>query len=245
MAQNKQYKNPPIVEVVFEFVFQATNWTVITPGNFYSLVKEDFPDIGNGNQSLDISFGNEGVRLGSGNSDLTQFRSKDGNTVIQLSNNLLTVNKLPKYKGWDDYYSIIKKAVTALYEVLEITSIHRLGLRVLNKIDIKEHTYQNFKNAFLVYPNIPNNTSKSVNSIQFKYEYPVPEMNHCIIQVVLATLKREKDYTAPVLFQLHYTKLSPSNQKEIDGFLENAHDNLYKLFEDSVTAKYKNLFDNE
>lgn len=240
----RKYKYPPITEAVFEIFFQAENWSPATPGAFYSLVKDQYPIITQSGNRFDISLGSDGVRIGSGNNNLTQFKSKDNSSIIQLSNNLMTVNKLPLYTGWESYSKMIHDAVKHLHEVLIIKEIKRVGLRTINKIDITSHTYENFRKSFNAYPHIPDNAHEHVNSIQLNYEAPLNKSDE-VLSVNLNTLKSDKEYKAPVLFQLYYTKLNGLKISNLNKWLDEAHYQINNTFEKVVTVEQKKAFDDE
>ena len=243
MEENTKYVNPPLTEAVFELFFTANNWSPIVPGAFYGLVKEKYPIITQASGGFGISFGHEGVQFGTGNSDLTQFKSGDGSSIIQLSNNLLTVNKLPKYQGWKSYSEMIIEAVDTLFEVVDISKVNRLGLRTLNKVDIGTHSYENFKRYFNVYPVLPTASRQEINSIQLNYETPI-ETNKEVLAVSINTLRKEKGYSAPTFFQLYYTRIMDIDVMKILPWIENAHSELYKAFDLSLTSECKKTFNN-
>ncbi len=243
MEATKKYKNPPLTEAVFELFFQSSNWTPAIPGMFYSRVNKNYPIISQTSGGFGISLGSQGVQIGSGNNNLTQFKSSDNASIIQLSNNLLTVNKLPKYDGWDSYNKMINDAINNLYKVLEISTINRIGLRTINKIDIQSHNYENFKKYFNVYPSMPEGLDNNFNSIQLNYE--TPTTNNEVLAINLNTLRKEPNYEAPVLFQLYYTKLNGIEKNSIDDWLVEAHSKLHNTFENIISSECKTNFDND
>jgi len=241
MAKTKKYNKPPLTEAVFELFFESSNWSPAIPGIYYSKVQKKYPIISQSPGGFGISFGPKGLQLGAGNNDLTQFKSTDGSSIIQLSNNLLTVNKLPEYGGWESYKLMILEALSTLKEVLKINKVNRVGLKTINKIDINVNTYENFKKHFNVYPVLPKGSN--ANSIQLNYETPVND-NSDILAISLATLNKEKGYEAPTLFQLYFTKIKDVEMQETEDWIENAHKHLHKAFDESLTEECKKSFDN-
>lgn len=244
MAFTKKYKNPPLTEAVFEIFFSTKNWSPVIPGLLYNEVKSDFPTItqapGGG---FGISFDALGFQIGPGSNDLTQYKSSDGSTIIQLSNGLFTVNKLPRYEGWETYRKVILRAFEALRKVLEIETINRVGLKAINKIDVKKHTYENFKAAFSVFPAIPAGIlNNDLSSIQLNIETPAVAETE-ILALSLMTLKKEPKYEAPVMLQLYYTRIKDNNGIKIEEWLETAHSALHKAFDTTVTEVKKKEFD--
>jgi len=240
MAKTKKYSNPPLTEAVFELFFESSNWSPAIPGIFYNKVQKRYPIISQSPGGFGISFGPKGLQLGSGNNDLTQFKSTDGTSIIQLSNNLLTVNKLPEYEGWESYKLMILKALDVLKEVLDVKKVNRIGLKAINKIEINKATYENFKEFFTVYPVLPEGSNTS--SIHLNYETPVNFDS--VLAISLATLNKEKEYEAPTLFQLYFTKIKNAKIQEIEDWIEIAHGHLNKAFEVSLTDKCKKSFNN-
>lgn len=245
MAITKKYKNPPLTEAVFEIFFTTKSWSPVIPGVFYNEIKSSFPNINQGpGGGFGISFNASGFQIGPGSNDLTQYKSKDGATIIQLSNGLFTVNKLPKYDGWESYRTLILEAVKALEKVIEIDNINRIGLKAINKINIKKHSYENFKQWYNVFPIIPREgiiNSESA-SIQLNIETPItPETE--IFALSLLTLRKEPDNEAPTMLQLYYTRIKDNQNIKIEEWLEVAHSTLHKAFETTLTEHAKKEFD--
>ena len=242
----KKYKNPPLTEAVFEVFYESSNWSPATPGDFFSQVKDKYPIISQAAGGFGVRFDAKGIQLGQGNNDLTQYKSKDNQSIIQLSPNLFTVNKLPQYSGWEFYKEMIQEGINSLTRTLEITKISRVGLRIINKLDIGEHTYENFQKVFKVYPVIPGEGVNGItNSIQLNYETQVSDDPREVLAINLATLRKEKGYQAPAQFQLYFTRLMEIEVNEIENWLELAHANLHQTFETTLTEETKNNFDND
>lgn len=242
MDKTHKYTSPPLVEAVFEYFFNSTEWSSIVPGLFYSEIKDKFPNISQNKGGFGVTFDGKGLKIGGGNSDLTQYKNHEGNTIIQLSSNTLTVNKLPKYEGWESFIEIIVYAVESLKKVLNINKVERIGLKSINKIDIKVHSLENLKKYFTIYPVIPIPSNNNLNSIQLNIETPIIE-NKEILAILLATLKKEPNYQAPVMFQLYTTRIADV-QSDYREWLEKAHLTLYDSFIQSLTSEAKKQFDN-
>jgi len=243
MEINKKYKSPPIKEAIFELFFESINWTPATPGIFFNLVKDKFPIIIQLPGGFGISF-MQGIQVGPGNNGIIQFKSEDGKSIIQLSNNLLTVNRLPEYIGWEFYKIMILYSIECLNKSLKITKINRVGLKSINKIDIKSHSYENFKRCFNVYPTLVDSANTNLNSIILNYESFLNE-NKDVLAVHIATLNKEIGYEAPALFQLYYTRITDVKENLIEEWLETAHKQLYESFDTILTTECKSSFDND
>lgn len=236
------YKNPPLVEAVFELFYSSNSWSPIIPGLFYNEIKNQFPNITQKQSGFGIIEG-LGLKIGGGNGEMTQYKNSTNDTIIQLSGNLLTVNKLPKYNGWESYSEIIIFAIKALNSVLEINRIERMGLKTINKVDIGNHSLEQLKKYFKIYPFIPEEMDDKLNSIQMILESPISEDKE-ILAIQLSTLRKEQNYQAPVLFQIYVTRIKDIPDNYID-WLEQSHIILSETFEKSITTFSKERFDHE
>ena len=235
----KKYTNPPLVEAVFEFFYTSSSWSPVIPGMFFNEIKDKFPVITQNQGGFGFSIDASGVILGGGHNELTQYKNITNDTIIQLSGNLLTVNKLPKYSGWESYLETITYAINALNRVIKVDKINRIGLKAINKIDIKNHTIEQFKYHFNIYPTLPVNIN-SLNSIQINIESPVIE-NKEILAISLNSLRKEPNYEAPVMFQIYVTRIIDVPENIIE-WTEQAHKLLYTTFDNSLTIDCKNNF---
>jgi uncharacterized protein (TIGR04255 family) len=240
-AKRKIYENPPLVEAVFEFFYITDSWSPIIPGVFYNEIKSRFPIISQNKGGFGIAIDGGGLKIGSGNSEITQFKNKQNDTIIQLTDNLLTVNKLPKYSGWESFLEIINFAIETLQKVVTVQKVNRIGIKMLNKIDVETHSLENFKKYFTIYPVLGHAEFNNVRTIQLNLEEAIVE-NEEVISIILSTLRKEQNLKAPVLFQIYVTKVNniDSNYSE---WLENTHRRLTETFENSLTDYCKSEFD--
>ena len=238
-ATSIKYDNPPLVEAVLEIRFECDNWKTKVVFDFYSLLKDSYTDITNRPPVHDLVVNPDGSTRVIEN-PLVQFWDSKRSNLIQISNGLLTINCLPEYGGWASYKSKIVSAIDNLSKVITIKKIVRLDFRVVNKIDIESHSIENFKKYFKVYPTSPVHIFDNTTSIQLQIE--TKEQGENAFLLTMNTTIKEVGYSAPVLFQLVYVKLSVINISDIDSWLEAAHKKLGKVFESILTDQAKRTF---
>jgi uncharacterized protein (TIGR04255 family) len=242
MKKNKKYNNPPLVEVIFEVFYSSNSWSAIIPGLFYNEIKERFPNVSQ-NLGIGISLDGKGLKIGNGNGDLSQFKNEKNDSLIQLSNNILTIHKLPKYEGWDSYLETIEFVLKAFHKIIKPEKILRLGLKSLNKIDIKTASIEGLSNNIKIYPSIPETQhfNSNFNSLQLNFEFPINH-NKELISIQIATLKKEPSYEVPVLLQIYILRTADFDLDFIE-WLSNSHNILIETFENSLTNTCKKTFD--
>jgi uncharacterized protein (TIGR04255 family) len=240
MEPGKQFKNPPLIEVVFEIIYNTKNWGPIVPMLFYEKIKDLLPVVGQ-NTGFGFELSKQSFKLQGGPDNITQFKNKDNDTIVQLSNRLFTVNKLPIYTGWESYFDIIQQAYNVFREVLPEVNIDKIGLKAINKIDIQKHHLDEVKKYFNYYPTLPKNIGKNTSSIEMVVETPIQE-NEEILALRLQTIKKEPDYEAPVLFQYYVLRIA-NIPEDILEWASNAHGLIRDTFDKSLTSLSKEKFD--
>lgn len=95
----KRYKNPPIIEALCEFQFETdAPWDLTSIGLIYDKLKELFPK----KQQLQLNFAIAATSETSGQTGnlpmipLVRFLDNEEKKLVQLGQNLLTVNHLKR-----------------------------------------------------------------------------------------------------------------------------------------------------
>jgi len=244
MADNKKYLNPPLVEAIFELFYRTTEWSPVIPGLFYNEIRNNFPTITTSHGNFNIPFDPKMIMIGGVGGEIAQYKSEGNDTVVQLSSNFLSVNKLPAYVSWESYKELIDNTIMAFRKSFNKFEVNRIGLKFINKIDIGDsHSFTNFKKYFDIYPIIPDDITKEINAIQFSFESPIIKDTE-ILAISLATLQKEAKYNSPVLLQLYMTRIKNISEIIIEDWIEKAHLVLRDTFENSITKLCKKEFDN-
>ncbi|NJO88879.1 MAG: TIGR04255 family protein [Chloroflexia bacterium] len=188
-----------------------------------------------------MGLGQQGIAINQGTANVSVFKNDEGNKIIQLSNNMLTVNRLPSYIGWENFEQDIIESLDALKKNIEIKLYNRVGLKFINKIDIEESTIDGLKKYFEAYPNYISK-NKNIKGMQYLMEFPI-EGNNEINSILIATILPEKGYKVPIIYQLYAAKISNLRFSEFEEWISNAHIKLKKLFQDNLTDFCKRKFD--
>ncbi len=229
-----KYNNSPLCEVVFELFFTTNSWNSVIPGLFYSNIREKFPET---KQRSATNNGNT--------EEITLYINKESNMIIQLSRSMMSVNKLPKYNGWDNFSQYIDFALKALNKTFDILRINRIGLRYINRFDINKHSVENIKDFLYIHPNVPENLSNEASSIQMLIEYPQSGTNiPDVMTLNLSTIRPIDQMRAPLSFEINCINLSSNiiNHEDIKKWLNESHNKINNTFDLCLTEKAKILF---
>ncbi len=134
------YPSPTIQEALCEIHFRlpaGVEWKPSWFGEFFKHLQPDFPEFEPAQRmGLQLQIGPHGA----GQALMPpryrmSFRHSKKNLILQLSESTLTVNVLPKYPGWTDMRQDILSAWEKARESVNPSSVERIGLRYINRID--------------------------------------------------------------------------------------------------------------
>jgi len=134
------YPSPTIVEALCEVHFRLPPekpWKPSLPGEFFKCIQDEYPEM-EPLQEMGLQF--EIGPLGLGQKILPprprmRFKHASRPLLVQLAENVLTVNVLAPYTGWDTMSRDVLDVWRQARDVLEPSAIIRIGLRYINRIE--------------------------------------------------------------------------------------------------------------
>jgi len=240
----KRYKNPPIVEVVCEFLLtQDTSWDLTVPGVFYERVRDEFPHREQRvSQEVDLVQEPQGLRQILRTTERILLFTRDRKFLIQLGPRLMVINALKPYPGWEEFRPRIQKAWEELKRTVEIRGLERISLRYINRIEFDEKEI-NLKDYFEFYPvlgpRLPQGMEAFIAGAEFSYE---KGRDHCRVQLVSAPETGDKKV---VILDIHYflAQLRSIEAPEMLPWIEGAHDRVEDVFEGCITDRLRERFE--
>src|SRR6266700_1831153 len=143
---SKKYKNPPLIEALCEFYFAPeTSQDFESIINLlYEKIQTDFPKRYRLQlQASQITIDTAGIpEITQQLLPLVRFQSNNERVLIQVGQNLLTVNHLKPYTSWEEFLPSIEMGFNAYREVVKPKTIHRIALRYINRIEIPSNSIQ-------------------------------------------------------------------------------------------------------
>lgn len=241
---SRRYELSPIIEALCQFQFEPdSSWDLTIPGLIYEKVQKTFPKR---NQIAQISIGiaanAEVIGQQIGALPLMQFLSETGNTLIQIGQNLLTVNQLKPYSSWQQFLPLIEEGLQAYRDVAHPRIIQRVALQYLNRIEFEHparlEDYLNF------YPflgkELPQDIGAFVVGVQISRENARDLLN-----LQLTRLNVEAPNEVAMILDLNYMLAKPG-EIALDHVLEwvnNAHSYIEEIFEACITDQLRQRFE--
>lgn len=247
MSTTKKYANPPLVEAICEFHFMPqegiNNFSFVD--TYYETIKEDFPVKGI-RERIGVQFSSDATGKVSVPSilkdiDLHQFRSKDNTTLVQLGENLITVNHLKVYTTWEIFKPVIKKNVEKFLEIRKAEVFASAIIRYINKVDLDKQDNFLLSDYFNFDVKIPEGLPQEVYALNIRTDLWYENgADLCTIVLTSAPVSMPDKYS--FFFDITYTSQREIEKSNITNWLENAHINLNTVFEKCLTDRCKEKF---
>ena len=244
----RSYRNPPVVEALCEIYFAESSWDDTVPGAFYERIKSDFPvkrrrEI----QEAQITMGPDTASAGVQRlPPWMQFRTEEGNLMIQVAENLVVVNQLLPYRHFENWEPIIYETLNVYNEVALPERIVRMGLRYINRIEIPG-TIIAMEDYFTIYPNLPPSLGNRHGAFLVRVEVPQPDPGHTVL-ITFGTSVPPQQVEGKQAFMLDLYDIAAQldispNENELNREIQQAHDNVVIAFEDSITDRLRELIE--
>jgi len=235
----------PILEAVCEFRFSKdTEWPEDLVAVLYNTLKDTFPvkedKKRHGFQVKTTENGLENPMVYS--IENCNFLTEDRTILIQILPRMISVHCLRPYPSWEIFSQNIHLVFTTLQEITEIKKIDRIGLLYINKVEIDEVTVE-LDEYFNFYPHVSPGLPQLLRNFLVGCEFSSHDGADLSKLELTKTLPSKKDSNAFLLREEFYTAPAHSvKPAEAIEWIENAHNELKKLFEESVTEKFRELY---
>lgn len=236
------YKNPPIIEAVFEIFFpKSPVWNEDLKNLIHSSLKENivFP-FGETEEvlfhSIDLNVQNNMPIQTKENDPVPRVRcwSKDRTMMFQFGPDMIAVNALPVYKSIEDYLPLLEKVTDEIFQRLEIKNILHIGQRFINEITTSAEMPPD--KLFAIYPKLPEQVRSHHPPFALQVE-TLRDLNKTIA-LNLEYKGFQGDIHKYVLdIYLRSLNFSPNSSKDISKWMLDEHANAVHTFESALTPE--------
>lgn len=240
----RHYAKPPVIEALAELYFDGSDWDVTTPGAFYAQVKDRFPkkaqlehmglEVELGPGVANARMGTDGVRA--------VFKNEDETRLVQVGADTLVVNQLPRYPHFEAWRDALLEMLLVYRAVATPTSVVRLGMRYINRIEIAQ-AYVQMEDFFRVYPEMPPEIGLAHGDFLVRLQIPARVPGHTIL---LTFGKAPTNDPAGHAFVLDLYDVIPLDGPDsfdlIEQRLNEAHENIEWVFEHAITDATRAIF---
>lgn len=241
----------PIIEALCEFRFVPdTPWDWTIPGRVYERVQDDFPTVEQQPMvQFEVSQTPEGiVPNAQAGIERLRFRSASGTDLLQVGPDFFAVNHLAPYRGWPHFAPMIADNLAKYWDAAQPRAVQRIELRYINRIVLPEgkHHYEDFLN---VYPQVPGGRDQVWGSWAQRVQIFHEELNAMLTfqagtHQELAEPENQNSQSS-IILDISFAPYvhHPLPHDAVRNWLEEAHQEIEKMFFQSVTKKCLELFE--
>jgi uncharacterized protein (TIGR04255 family) len=242
MAKRRCYENPPLVEALCQFQFApGSEWDMAIPGLLYRRVREQFPERRQQKAIQWVVSPAAGEVETTSTSDRMQFRSQDGKSLIQVGPDLLVVNALKPYPGWDAFRSMVLSTLTYYREEARPAGIKSLTLRYINRL-IFPPTPVQIEDFMHFYPNVP--TALPQTFVGWAQSVNVPLSQEEILRLTAGSSDEHPEENVFVL-DLEFVAFRGCSLEDVGLRIDKGHEIIEDAFEECITDKARWMFKEE
>lgn len=242
----KKYNNSPIIEALCEFQFdEDVSWDLTLIGLIYDKLKDYFPK----KQQLQLDLALATViqanqQIGSVPMiPLVRFTDNDEKKLVQIGQNLLTVNHLKPYESWEEFSPFIEKGIEAYYEIARPKGFRHIGVKYINRIEVPRANI-NLEKILRVRPLIPFDLPQDIETFLIGINLPY-EKEKDTLRIQVGTVNPDAPDMIVVVLEISYIFAKPDEitLKDVAKALETAHKHVENAFEICLTDELKQTFE--
>ena len=240
-----KYARAPVSQVVCEFQFNGANpWDWTIPGLIYQKIHNEFPEKRQ-ESAFEIKITPQEQRVEKtfpGSLSKMQFVSADSSTMVQIGPDLLAVNILKDYPGWERFRELIRKQFEVYCEIANPVSYKRLGLRFINTIDFSSPAIE-IIDYFNYYPHLPASIEQAHGPFTM-HVFPTLEGDRDALGLRMGTIVPITHNNVVIVLDLDYYLVRADQLALNEGpaWIERAHESIETIFESCITDKARALF---
>jgi uncharacterized protein (TIGR04255 family) len=244
MLERKIYKNPPLIEALCEVYFSETQNDLTLFGKFEDSVREDYPEKRElKNIGFEENFSPENFHSKQiDNGLMMRFSKSDNSELIQITQNLLTFNKLKPYAGYEDFKSNFSNVFDKYLGLSKPKYSERIGVRYIDRVVIDESDFR-LQDYFNFSFNFADEEFGFINAFSIDVQI-TPKHNIHRLLFSLKSIQSTEEGKLEFLLDMYDTFEAHKivDKDFILNTLDEAHENVEHLFEGVITEKTRELF---
>jgi len=243
----RKYHNPPIIQAVCEFQFiPSGEWDWTIPGLVYQQIEKEFPQKRQ-EKALEITIeaqqqGAVAQNVGSSLSKM-QFLRPDNSAMVQVGPNLLAVNAMRPYPGWETLRDLIERQFRIYSNIANPKGYRRIGLRYINQVVLPTLRIE-MTDYFNYYPHLPETVEQLHGPFAMRVLH-LYENGRDTLNLQMAHSSAPSTENLAIALDLDYS-VSQAGEIELSKGIEwvdQAHERIEQMFEACITDRTRALLE--
>lgn len=239
----RRYKNPPLEEAICEFRFESEPpWDVAIPGLLVERLSSDLP-LRRQASKLETTTRPiaDGIEQQCTPVNWLQLWQKDEKATVQVAPNLLSVNRLAPYPGWENFLPLVKKSLSEYREVANPKGFEQITLRYINRISFENSI--ELEDYFDFYPFVGQGLPQDFGSFIVGMQ-SVFEEGRDVLQMQMSSVASSTPDTLLIVLDLIYflNQLGTIAPEGVFEWIECAHERIEAAFEGCIKGPLRERF---
>jgi uncharacterized protein (TIGR04255 family) len=241
----RKYDKPSIAEAVCEFQFRgSTDWDWTILGLVYQAIQAEFPQKRQ-EKNFEIRVAPQEGKVEQnvgGSLSKMQFVREDGSAMVQVGPDLLAINVLPPYPGWEGFEELIRRQFEVYNKIARPVGFKRIGLRYINKILFSTKGIET-TDYFHYYPHLPATLEPTHGPFAMRVQHNFEDERDALA-IQMGHIKGN-DGNIAIGLDLDYYLVEPDRVELSKGleWVSRAHERVEDMFEACITDKTRRLLE--
>ena len=235
----RRYKNPPLDEAICEFRFESGSpWDVAVPGLLVERMSDDLP-VRRQASTLETATRpvQDGIEQQVTPISWLQLWQEDEKATVQVAPNLLSVNRLAPYPGWENFLPLVEKSLSEYRAVANPKGFERITLRYINRISFEG--VMQLEDYFDFYPFVGQRLPQHLESF-FVGAQVAFEGGRDVLQMQMSSLSGAPSIVLDLLYFLRQPAVV--EPEGIFEWIECAHERVEDAFEGCIKDPLRERF---
>ena len=205
MSEPTRFPNAPITEALLDIRVKLPEQVDLTQlATIQDLIKDQYPSRNERmfwQSDLQIAQGDLKISPPTGGPVGYAFTSRDGKQIIQARKDGFAFSRLKPYEDWISLRDEAKRLWQYYIQIASPTSITRLALRYINRIELPL-PMRDFKDYILTVPEIAPNIPQGLANFFMQLIIPIPIMNAVAIVTETVDVSQNPSSILPLIFDI-------------------------------------------
>lgn len=258
----RQYKKPPVTEVVCEFFLPADfQWDMTLPGLVYQVLKSEYPikerrlvqevapipqvqaQALSGTQPQALPQAPNIIQHKLSVSERLWLYTEDRKNLVQIGPNVLAVNRIMPYPGWDVFSPRVYDVFSNYAKAVNLEKLQKVGLKFINNFEIpvpleELATYVDYM------PYLGAGIPRGITSFFLGGIVNVPQSSDSI-KIELTTTITANEGNSAFMMLIDYVNVNQDllSLGQVVSKIEEAHKHVEDMFEKCIKDPLRQIFE--
>ena len=171
-----------------------------------------------------------------------RFLDSDEKRLVQIGQNLLTVNHLKPYDSWEQFLPFIQEGFKAYCEIAKPKGLRYLAIRYINRIEIPASN-TNLKGLFRIRPYIPSDLPQGIEAFLLGVNLPYEDVKDTV-RIQIGSVNPDSPEMLVFILEISYIFAEPReiSLEDVLRRVDKAHKYVENVFESCLTDELKQTF---